>query len=400
MRACAIIGAGYGDEGKGLMTDFFCHRHLNESPIVIRYNGGAQAGHTVVAGEHKHVFSHFGAGTLLGVDTYLSSDFIVNPILFMMETEALVPILQSTGKKISIFIHGDCKVTTIYDMLANQAIEKSRATRHGSCGVGIHETILRSMSVPFDVKTIAMSKDEEILKILSDIENYYKKRLSSFGVEDSTSLFEIARERAIHFIEDCRSMLRIAVVNHVNDSNAFLRCYSTLIFEGAQGLLLSEAHGVAPHLTPSDPGCSNVLKMCNELKITDVTLCYVTRVYTTRHGSGPLKNEMTPGQLGIFDEALENETNTQNEFQGVFRYSPLDVDSIASAIISDASNAQKFSITPKIELSTTCIDQIRASSFVSHYIADLNDLIDDVAPSTLYTCRGPSRETVTIVENP
>ena len=81
-----VIGANFGDEGKGLMTDYFCKR-LSESGSVlnIRFNGGAQAGHTVVVptlGQQKrHVFSHFGAGSFVnGTDTYLSGNFILNPM--------------------------------------------------------------------------------------------------------------------------------------------------------------------------------------------------------------------------------------------------------------------------------------------------------------------------------
>ena len=76
--ATVVIGANFGDEGKGLITDFETRRQ--DAQLVARFNGGAQAGHTVVtdAGQ-RHVFGHISAGTFAGASTYLASTFIVNP---------------------------------------------------------------------------------------------------------------------------------------------------------------------------------------------------------------------------------------------------------------------------------------------------------------------------------
>ncbi len=62
--ARAVIGLGFGDEGKGITTDYLCSRANN--PLVIRFSGGQQAGHTVVNKFGKHTFSNFGSGTLRG----------------------------------------------------------------------------------------------------------------------------------------------------------------------------------------------------------------------------------------------------------------------------------------------------------------------------------------------
>ena len=139
MEAFAVIGANWGDEGKGLITDFLCRQV--ENPLVIRYNGGCQAGHTVVSPEGvRHVFSHFGSGTLAGAPTYLSKHFVVNPILFNREYDVLV----EKGIVPKVCVHPDCIVTTPFDMMINQATEKARkGDRHGSCGYGLFETLQR-----------------------------------------------------------------------------------------------------------------------------------------------------------------------------------------------------------------------------------------------------------------
>lgn len=142
-----VIGANFGDEGKGLITDYFCKRlSENGSVLNIRFNGGAQAGHTVVVptlGQQKrHVFSHFGAGSFVNdTDTYLSGNFILNPILFCRERDEVYRNFWFYPK---VYIHENCKITTPFDMLVNQIVERSRGDqRHGSCGVGINETVVR-----------------------------------------------------------------------------------------------------------------------------------------------------------------------------------------------------------------------------------------------------------------
>ena len=75
-----VLGIGFGDEGKGITTDYLCHHILRQeglAPMVVRFSGGHQAGHTVYVKESsesiiKHIFSSFGSGTLRGCPTYLS----------------------------------------------------------------------------------------------------------------------------------------------------------------------------------------------------------------------------------------------------------------------------------------------------------------------------------------
>ena len=70
MKNFVIIGLGFGDEGKGLITDYFCSKLKN--PLVIRFSGGHQVGHTVIYNDIRHMFSNFGSGTLRNIPTYWS----------------------------------------------------------------------------------------------------------------------------------------------------------------------------------------------------------------------------------------------------------------------------------------------------------------------------------------
>ena len=133
-----VIGANFGDEGKGLMTDYFSQK---PNSIVVCSNGGAQRGHTVTTSDGiRHVFHHFGSGTFNHASTYLSEDFIVNPIIFKQEYDELMKL----GYIPNVYINQNCMLTTPFDMMANQIIEENREkNKHGSCGLGIFETIKR-----------------------------------------------------------------------------------------------------------------------------------------------------------------------------------------------------------------------------------------------------------------
>jgi adenylosuccinate synthase len=65
VRADVIIGANFGDEGKGLMTDFLAAKS-EKNCLVVRFSGGSQAGHTVVTPDRRHIFHHFGSGSIFG----------------------------------------------------------------------------------------------------------------------------------------------------------------------------------------------------------------------------------------------------------------------------------------------------------------------------------------------
>ena len=85
-----IVGANYGDEGKGLGTDYFCS--LNpESTIGVLTNGSAQRGHTVDTKDgHHHVFHHFSSGTFNNIPTYITDSFLINPMAFVKEYNELM----------------------------------------------------------------------------------------------------------------------------------------------------------------------------------------------------------------------------------------------------------------------------------------------------------------------
>ncbi|MGN0606814.1 MAG: adenylosuccinate synthetase [Oscillospiraceae bacterium] len=342
-RAYAVIGANFGDEGKGLMTDYFCRKH-NDKVLNIRYNGGAQAGHTVVTADGKrHVFSHIGAGTFSVADTYLSEFFTINPMLFMKEYESLY---NQYGLSPKVIVSKNAPVTLPCDILINQFAEKSRGNkRHGSCGMGINETVIRSKNDKFRVRFGDISFLEyprNISRVISEmaaaIRNinklYVPHRLEELGITNPPDEFyELLNNENIiyNYIDDFMNMYRICR-NFYND-DSIINEYDTIVFEGAQGLLLDrDRNDYFPNLTPSNTGMKNIRSILDKFPDTDTEVCYVTRSYFTRHGAGKFISEY---QELAEKYQLSDKTNHTNEYQGYFRYGYFDTAEFMKSIEFD-----------------------------------------------------------------
>lgn len=387
-HAQIIIGAGYGDEGKGLMTDYFCHQFEGYNPIVIRYNGGAQAGHTVKTPEgFKHVFRHFGSGTFQNTPTFLTKEFIVNPIIFNQEYEQML----DHKKYAQVYVHPSCRITTPYDILLNHIIESSRNNdKHGSCGLGIFETIKRHNELPIKVSDLSLMTYPQFRILMNHVKQYAVNRITELGIDLTHDQFELLdMDVSTAFIGDVQAFLTRA---HIIDETQ-LKDYDTYIFESAQGLLLSEKHGVMPHLTPSDPGLATPLELCQQMGIKTINVCYVTRCYTTRHGNGPLKNEKTLEEMKL---KVLDETNVLNEHQGNFRYSSLDIPALKDAITLDYKQSSSYNGIVTRQLAITCLDQLPTfdNGLSKHNIAFMDYIRSKIGINDGYYSIGPTRNDV------
>ena len=212
-----IIGANYGDEGKGRMSDYLANKAIQagQSTITILSNGGAQRGHTVVLDNgFTHIFHHFGSGTLAGADTYLPQSFICNPIVFEREYMDLKALYFKDKKMPKIFVHPNCRVSTPFDMMNNQIIEEERQKterKHGSCGMGIWETILRNREYDISLQEMMVMTNERLFTYLKWLrDNYSQKRLLAKGVKNLTSWKTIYfNDNLIHnYIKDFRNFVK------------------------------------------------------------------------------------------------------------------------------------------------------------------------------------------------
>ncbi len=335
MRARVVIGANFGDEGKGLMTDYLCAQGAG---MVVRFNGGAQAGHTVVTPEgDRHVFQHFGSGSFLGVPTFLSQFFVCNPIAYFKERAELL----SLGLDPVLYAHPDCLVTTFADMMINQALEEKRgAGRHGSVGVGFRETIERSQ-IP--ALKITMS---DLWNQVSNLENRLEQICGKYA-EFRTGKPIVEPAMVEKFIEGCW-----AFADAVHPLG-IAQCKEP-VFEGAQGLLLDQGNKeFFPHVTSSNTGMKNVRILCAQTSITEIDTYYVSRTYLTRHGAGPLPGESARIQF-------EDNTNLDHPWQGRLRFAPLDVNALHRRCAEDMGRSPQILLTHCDQLEPPCESALRS----------------------------------------
>lgn len=381
MKATVIIGANYGDEGKGLTIDYLARQQAakGQAPLVVRFNGGAQAGHTVVTPEgQSHVFHHIGSGSFVpGARTYLSSQFIVNPYTLrkeLVETKSLfTPI---------IYAHPHCMVTTIFDMAINSIAELARGEqRHGSCGMGVNETVTRSLGgFALRLGWVARASVDQLAIALRDIvEKWVPQRLEALGLGPDElmkhELYTAVLTGSTNFIrqaESLKEMIEPLIVldnSSLNILKGSIDVDQDVLFEGAQGLALDEVLGTFPYVTRSICGLPSALAVgAFELDITEFEPLYITRAYLTRHGAGPLSLEGEP----ITDRSLYDTTNIENMWQGALRKAPLDIRQLKALISADIARVQsspavlnKGATLKRSQLMITCLDQLGADVNVS-----------------------------------
>ncbi len=341
--AIVVIGAGYGDEGKGATVNSLS----SPDSIVCRFNGGSQAGHTVVYEGIRHVFSHFGAGTLKGAATHLSHFFVCNPSAFLVEYE----VLYNHGIRPKVTVSPDCPVTTIYDVVLNRIIETYRGKdKHGSVGVGFGETLERNMHPEYSLTVLDLEVSCHCQRKLRRIrDEWVPKRLGQLGINPTHYpewYYLLTDDMPIYKMEkDFFLFLTRVSVQHDGYLSDKL---DRVIFEGAQGLLLDQNYGMFPHVTRSNTGLKNVRALVGD---STLDVKYVTRAYTTRHGAGPLPFEL-PGKPY---PGIEDKTNITGDYQGSLRFSYLNLDTTSNAIQNDK---QYLLPNDKVSSLVTCMDQL------------------------------------------
>jgi adenylosuccinate synthase len=333
----AVIGAGFGDEGKGqTVSDLI--KQGSKVDYVVRFNGGHQAGHTVEFNGLRHVFSSFGSGTLQGIPTFWSKYCTIYPTAIRNEYVAL----QKKGVTPVLYIHPFCPVATPWDVYSNRI-----SAKHGTVGVGFGETLKRHEAF-FKLTALDLKFPEVVETKLKLIEQFYYN--TEFGPE-----FEAFIEFR-SFLEDIRWLVRNETIKICN-----IKLTDNVLFEGAQGLLLDQDFGFFPYVTRSKTSAFNILEIIKEQNLdSNLSIEYVSRMYHTRHGDGPF-TETTPEfklKPGIV------ETNQYNKFQGEFRVAPLNLDLLYYAISCSELELDNAAIKHCINLNFTCADHIEGNEVI------------------------------------
>ena len=316
-----IIGANYGDEGKGLAADYFAGQAEGKTLGVLT-NGTAQRGHTVtLADDCTHVFHHFSSGTFQGADTYICKNFTVNPMIFVKE---LAELKLKFGYHFYVYIHPECKVVTPFDMLVDHATEawiglQYGEREYGSCGYGTWCAIeSRGYDNVYSIGTFQATKKEHMRLLLDETWNQCVVVLLERGVD-----VEKLPQYRDYFIPGSEKKERL-IKNFLIDLQFFLdhttissfgyvfNQFDNIIFENGQGLGLDMDVDNDWHTT-SKTGLVNPYNMLNDKEDFTAEVCYVSRSYLTRHGVGPMEERAKKVEINA---DMEDKTNLHNEFQG------------------------------------------------------------------------------------
>ena len=413
-RAVAIIGANYGDEGKGLTTQYLAQlgSHVGKT-VVVKHNGGCQSGHTVRTDDGKHhVFHQYGSATLINVPTFLAHTYIVNIQELLVESVELSRKGQfpNPNDLPPIMVDPEAILSTPYDVMLNWVQEQLRnENAHGSCGFGIHETTVRCRHPEYVTKVKDLTDIPTLMqKVVNIRDQYVDERLKSI-VEAQTrpidqKLIDNIMDRSDiileQFMTDC-----LAAHNHVIDFTipSALLAYDNVIFETGQGLILDQTLGTMPHCTPSNTGLTNIVDFVEyDGKFDSLDVVYVTRTYTTRHGNGPLECSQNHP---IFHPTVDL-TNVPNLFQGAIRYAPLHLENLDSYTRVDFHMTKHLDIPCRKHLMITCCDQVQGM-LVPHILPEsginygpldevLNILSRELQPTSIMTSYSATGSAVTL----
>lgn len=324
-----VVGSCFGDEGKGLVTNAFCRKMMTETketPIVIFHNGTAQRGHTVdYADNIRHVFHHFGSGTLSGGRTFFSQSFLVHPMEYVREYKELCEF-GYYGYPEKTYCSPYCRVITPFDMMVDRATEEwititTGNPEHASCALGSWcavEDRLPKMRTDFHIWNFCSCEEEEYDMMMRAIWADCVEILNNRGVDLMCTSYKNYAKKAYRdsvakrFYEDIKFF---SSRNIFIPFNELWEQYNNFIFEGGQGLGLDMNNG--EWHTTSKTGLDNPVGMLLHKKDFAAEVCYVTRAYETRHGLGRMNDEIQKEKINA---TVHDRTNVFNEYQGSFRY--------------------------------------------------------------------------------
>jgi adenylosuccinate synthase len=281
MPVVAVIGAQWGDEGKGHIVDLLADR----ARLVVRYGGGNNAGHTVVnqRGAFKlHVVPSgiFDPGTV----NVIGSGVVIDPAVLLKELDDLRAQGVSTAK---LFISERAHVIMPYHVLQDQFEEALRGdARIGTTGRGIGPAYADKMA-RIGIRMGDLLHEETLLSRLRQVLEVKNKLLTLVYNAQPLSLHEIY----LRYLDYGRQL-----ADHVTDTHPIvhraLEKDLPILLEGAQGVLLDVDHGTYPFVTSSPPGAAGACQGAGigPTRINSVVGVY--KAYTTRVGEGPFPTEV------------------------------------------------------------------------------------------------------------
>jgi adenylosuccinate synthase len=276
-----VIGAQWGDEGKGKITDLLS----KSADVVVRYQGGVNAGHTVVVNDQTLKLHLIPSGILYPeTECIIGTGTVIDPQIFLQELDQLEALGVSTG---NLLISETAHVTMPYHRLIDKAAEDLRGSRKiGTTGRGIGPTYA-DKSERTGIRMLDLMDPEGLanqVHIAVNAKNVLLEKLYGLPPLDPEKIIQeylVYAERLRPHVVDCSLKIFDAVRQRRN-----------ILFEGAQGTLLDLDHGTYPYVTSSNPVAGGACVGAGVGPTMIDRVIGVAKAYTTRVGEGPFPTEL------------------------------------------------------------------------------------------------------------
>ncbi|MEN9962581.1 MAG: hypothetical protein RIS66_994, partial [Actinomycetota bacterium] len=281
MPALVIIGAQWGDEGKGKATDLIAE-HID---YVVKFNGGNNAGHTVVIGNEKYALHLLPSGILTpGVTPVISNGVVIDLGVLFHEIEALEARGIDTSK---LRISANAHIITPYNVIVDKVSERFLGKRAiGTTGRGIGPTYADKINrVGIRVQDLF---DESILRQKVEAALVGKNNLLTKVYNRAAIKVEETVAELLSYAERVRPMVAdtaLELYNAIKDDK-------TVLFEGGQATMLDVDHGTYPFVTSSNATAGGASTGSGIGPGQFQTVIGIVKAYTTRVGAGPFPTEL------------------------------------------------------------------------------------------------------------
>ena len=271
----AVIGLQWGDEGKGKIVDYLSE----EFDLVVRYQGGNNAGHTVIVDDTTYKLNLIPSGIIRGKVCYLGQGVVLDPNHFYIEYDQITKKIESPkiflSSNISLILEYHKQLDKINELILKN--EKKIGTTSKGIGPAYQDKVGRKSIKLYDLKSKYIIEDK-----LHTIKKFYDPILESFNES------KINIEKTVQDLLSFYDLVKELIVDNSFIKKEFKN--KKILFEGAQGALLDLDHGSYPFVTSSNTVSSNIV-IGSAIQV-DYKTVGIFKAYATRVGNGPFPSEL------------------------------------------------------------------------------------------------------------
>ena len=271
----AVIGLQWGDEGKGKIVDYLSE----DFDLVVRYQGGNNAGHTVIVDDTTYKLNLIPSGVIRGKICFLGQGVVLDPNHFSNEYDQIKKKINNPkiylSSNISLILDYHKQLDKINESILNT--EKKIGTTSKGIGPAYQDKVGRKSIKLYDLKSKKIIEEK-----MNSIKKFYDPILESFNES------KINIEQTIQDLLSFYDVVNELIVDNSQIKKEFKN--KKILFEGAQGALLDLDHGSYPFVTSSNTVSSNIV-IGSALQV-DYQTVGIFKAYATRVGNGPFPSEL------------------------------------------------------------------------------------------------------------